>query len=471
VVRRLKVAGQGIISGRQTPAATAAPVQRRTTMPDMSFIDRADFDLEPTSPLESFRSRWDAEAVTAAAMAPPTGPQMSLCSLCSHRVLNEPSSLKSGLTGCFSLRFSPDDSELAAGFFDGSLRVYDLNAMDRGSSKDQVFEWHVSKAAGLSESEAEPAPKRMDAGITNLRWYPSEEMAMIATVDTSGATHIWADKSRFPKAWRHVAEIPGKACLNALAFSVDGSRLLVGGSERVIQVYDVTADKSSFASALSSVLGDGAAAPGRITRHNLKVRCLSSDPTNKNLFVSGGLDQHVLIWDLRAGKDAVGVIAGAQISGDAVEISSDGSTVLTGSHRPSKPLQVHDIRTCQVIANYDWGGAVDTSSAAVTSGLHLRRRPSLDAYGYETMSCSVSTASWSSENNKIVVAAGECENQARVFQKSVAKAPKPLKIVGTLDGEHGSFWASAVSSDGRCVAFGDSSGAVYVAEVAGAMIY
>ncbi|OLP92446.1 hypothetical protein AK812_SmicGene25748 [Symbiodinium microadriaticum] len=52
--------------------------------------------------------------------------------------------------------------------------------------------------------------------------------------------------------------------------------------------------------------------------------------------VSGGWDNTVQYWDLRAGH-AVRAIFGPHICGDALDVSADGTQLLTGSCRDEVP--------------------------------------------------------------------------------------------------------------------------------------
>lgn len=60
-------------------------------------------------------------------------------------------------------------------------------------------------------------------------------------------------------------------------------------------------------------------------------------PDDENLLVSGGWDNTVQVWDIRAGH-SVRSIFGPHVAGDSVDVVGD--TVLTGSWRPEKCLQV-----------------------------------------------------------------------------------------------------------------------------------
>lgn len=63
---------------------------------------------------------------------------------------------------------------------------------------------------------------------------------------------------------------------------------------------------------------------------------------DENTLLSGGWDNNILIWDVRA-KNAVGNILGANISGDSLDVNGD--TVLAGSYRNKDQLQLFSLST------------------------------------------------------------------------------------------------------------------------------
>lgn len=61
-------------------------------------------------------------------------------------------------------------------------------------------------------------------------------------------------------------------------------------------------------------------------------------PQDENIIVSGGWDNTLQIWDVRAGHSVRGIY-GPHIAGDAIDIN-DRQEILTGSWRPENPLEV-----------------------------------------------------------------------------------------------------------------------------------
>lgn len=61
-----------------------------------------------------------------------------------------------------------------------------------------------------------------------------------------------------------------------------------------------------------------------------------------NLFISGGWDGTMFLWDIRTHKAAKSVF-GPCISGDSIDIQ--GNMILAGSYWDKNSLEIYDIRT------------------------------------------------------------------------------------------------------------------------------
>ena len=109
--------------------------------------------------------------------------------------------------------------------------------------------------------------------------------------------------------------------------------------------------------------------------HGLKIMSIRSVPAQQHIFLSGSMDRSlsslspkvlarsILIWDARSGRAPIGWMGGIDISGDSLDISRDGYTLLVGSHRSVNPLQLFDLRmlkdetkgvSTQAFQSYQW---------------------------------------------------------------------------------------------------------------------
>ncbi|CAJ1413143.1 unnamed protein product, partial [Effrenium voratum] len=167
---------------------------------------------------------------------------------------------------------------------------------------------------------------------------------------------------------------PGEAELGALSFNEDGDKILVGGQEKVVKLYDVSRIKENRGRDMSEelTLGSSAASRGDTPgMHGLKIMSIRSVPGQKQTFLSGSMDRSILIWDARSGKAPVGWISGVELAGDSLDVSRDGVTLLAGNHRSLNPLQLFDLRMIkdadvnkgtlsgQAFQSYQWRGDLE----------------------------------------------------------------------------------------------------------------
>mmetsp|Transcript_6744 Transcript_6744/g.18455 ORF Transcript_6744/g.18455 Transcript_6744/m.18455 type:complete len:610 (-) Transcript_6744:280-2109(-) len=358
-------------------------------------------------------------------------------------------------SACFALSFSPDGSRLAGGYFDGCLRIFDVD------TKSQIHTLslehpHEVGVRQYDNDEVEIANQRgrntlaeSDVAITNVCWVPNSRPSILASVDTAGTIGLWdLTKGRAPHV---LSKVPGNAELNALAFSQGGGRMLVGGQECFLKLYDLGA-----AGSLRQVqtLGQWSGL-GRIAGHTLKVLSLRIDPVCPDVFVSGGLDKQALLWDLRVGGNPAAVLQGTEISGDALDISRDGTTLLVGSHRKDNPLQLFDLRMLSprlgevtACCSYQWSGEVSESERQV-----------------QGPSCLLFAAAWDAFANTLIAAAGEKEGMGQIFRRPPPGSKQALKVVARVHGNGGAVYSAAVSEDARVAAFGGADGSLRLCDL------
>ncbi|KAK8885706.1 hypothetical protein M9Y10_041158 [Tritrichomonas musculus] len=204
------------------------------------------------------------------------------------------------------------------------------------------------------------------------------------------------------------------------AFSLNGDYFVTGGKEATIKVYDTETGKKthSFSKDDESPLF-----------HSSRIYCVINDPKDNNIFVSGGWDHRVIIWDVRQ-PDSVVHIGGPNICGDSVDIRSN--QILTGSWRPKDQLELWDMKSL---------GLIKQSSF------------SKDDH------CQIYSAKFASSSN-FILAGGSDASYVRIFDSDLTHRERlgyfesPVTTVAAKP--DGSIVFSA-SQDGKCFAFSNES--------------
>ena len=101
---------------------------------------------------------------------------------------------------------------------------------------------------------------------------------------------------------------------------------MTAGKDMHLRIYDEETQKLR-----TSMHSNGYMAPG----HSNRVYCVKYHPQDERLLLSGGWDNTVQIYDVRAGVPAFSLF-GASLSGESLDIHGD--TLITGSYRGKDAL-------------------------------------------------------------------------------------------------------------------------------------
>mmetsp|Transcript_113046 Transcript_113046/g.200401 ORF Transcript_113046/g.200401 Transcript_113046/m.200401 type:complete len:347 (-) Transcript_113046:87-1127(-) len=288
----------------------------------------------------------------------------------------------------YCVRFSPDDNFLAAATGHGAVCVYNV------STGQEAFR--------LNRTATRP--------VKQVCWRPEPEDAPLRTrgvfvgASTDGRLRQWhVSSNRCLEEFGDAEETGQLLCVD---YSPDGTRIVAGGMQE-LWAFDEETKK------LSACLkgGDSLTTSG----HSSRVFAVRFHPLDSSLLVSAGWDSTVQFWDLRAGSTAVRAIVGPHVCGGALDISSDGSTLLTGSWRPEDQLELWDFGTGRRQQAIPWrpGGIADPP-------------------------CLLYTACFSRDkDNSMILAGGSCsamhEGEAKVFELGkAAMKDSPGRCIGTF---------------------------------------
>lgn len=111
--------------------------------------------------------------------------------------------------------------------------------------------------------------------------------------------------------------------LFACDFTCDGARLVVGGFDRNLYVYDEVDNKHELIKEMCSK-------DLTITGHHNRINCIKGHPKNPHWVLSSGWDNTLKIYDVEKGYP-IASIGGSECSGDSIDVYGD--MILTGSCR------------------------------------------------------------------------------------------------------------------------------------------
>jgi len=345
---------------------------------------------------------------------------------------------------CMCVRWSNDGQQVAAGGGDGAVRLY---SGSNGNLMSTLFEPKAQQQRNLPSLE-DVYP------VMALRYHP-KMAGRIRVASSSGIIELIEVKSKIQKSKSVEA---GNQTL-AIDYSSDGSKWASGGTDRIVRVYD-----ESRKEPLHELSGSLAGVRG----HSNRICAVRFHPSNPSVVVSSGLDGTAMGWDYLT-ENAYGSISqepfftlsGLDVRGDAIDFDCD--SLLVGSWRPAKQLQVWDLRTGQEERTIPWnkkatskGDAYPVAASAKSRWGNVRDavRGSVNVYAAQFVARGPHLGA--------IVAGGTGSNELKVFRR-VREAAQPadaydamgsIVIPSGVQGLH-------VASDGMRVAVASFDGTVY----------
>ena len=213
---------------------------------------------------------------------------------------------------------------------------------------------------------------------------------MIAEGGSWGDAAIRISEIKTGKSWwldGHPSVVGG------IDFSPDGKFLAVGGSDKIIYIFDAQTH----------------ALIKRLVGHTKSINSLAFSP-NGNILISSGDNEVMKIWDWREGKFLQDVKSEADIFGaDKVSFSTDGKYFLTTSDRTE--FRLWDAKIFNLVRNYKTAEKYESRSGDMR-------------IGYDAVP--ISSANFSNSGQKIISA--HKDDSVRIWNVSDGKQIKKLRL-------------------------------------------
>nr|XP_033795414.1 protein LST8 homolog isoform X3 [Geotrypetes seraphini] len=140
--------------------------------------------------------------------------------------------------------------------------------------------------------------------------------------------------------------------INALDFCLDGSVYATAGKDRHIRLYDSRTNEILHILEAPDIMNNDDLT--LTSGHSRRIFALKFHPNEYHIFLTGGWDNSIKIWDKRMAKEARRVINGPHICGPGIDIKDN--KILTGSWVARNALQLWDYRSAQLEKNIPFPG-------------------------------------------------------------------------------------------------------------------
>ncbi|BFZ03686.1 hypothetical protein BsWGS_06725 [Bradybaena similaris] len=235
--------------------------------------------------------------------------------------------------GVFSVQLNYTGELLAVGFGTGGVQLYETQ------TGEMVQELRPCRQGGFA--------------IMVLRFHPKEPQVLYAG-SAEGNVYVFSTKTGV--LLDTINEFGNE--INALDFCVDGYNFATGGKDLGIRVYETKTNK--LIKDWKGCNQNSAVLDTMTVGNTMRIFCIKFHPNNQYIFVSGGWDNHLKIWDVRDNDGIKRNIRGPHICGDSIDLKEN--EILSGQWTALHALQVY---------NYSSGNVVRELSYPHTDGAFL----------------------------------------------------------------------------------------------------
>lgn len=220
----------------------------------------------------------------------------------------------------YKLEFSADGAALAAGYGDGTVRLYNPASGRRLHKLQHNSQHPIPSLSFRNSASAGSVPLLLSVSSVGqvCHWHVSRGSLLHTFVEDNNE-------------------------LYTCAFNPDGTSFLTAGKDMVIRCYD----ESTNQLLCSLRHGNEETTSGHANRI-FSARYRADDA---NIIASGGWDNTIQIWDIRVGH-SVWSYYGPNVCGESLD--TVGSYLIVGSWKGTDQIYVYDLRTRDTLAIYDW---------------------------------------------------------------------------------------------------------------------
>jgi len=234
--------------------------------------------------------------------------------------------------GFFTIRWSSRGNALAVGGVDGFVRVYSNNGELKAKLKTTSCGEAVSTGPKLSLTNSIPP-------VTCLRWRtPNSRLStkeVLAASSSSGIDywHVPSGKVIYTLNLGEGGEV------YSMDYNDESNKLVCAGKDATVRVVDEVT-KTVELTLKRGILG--------CKGHTNRVFCTKF--FGENQIISGGWDNTVIFWDIRAKDACTEVLFGPHICGETIATIGD-HTLVTGAYAEENQIQKWDMRTFKKLSN------------------------------------------------------------------------------------------------------------------------
>ncbi|XP_043277739.1 uncharacterized protein [Venturia canescens] len=221
--------------------------------------------------------------------------------------------------GLYSTRFSPNGEVIVTGFGTGGIQV----------RNGETGELRNTLRSGMEASFP----------IMCCRFNPIRPETFYAS---SACGNIFLCTTNTNEFSRFIEEPKNE--VNTVDVSIGGEYIVSGGKDAAVRLYDAEIGKliTIYQKAEGDIVEEKV---GKF--HRMRIFACKFHQSYPGLFITGGWDDTVRIWDVRVGDGSVRLIKGPHICGDAIDIKE--TYVLTGSWVVRGSLQTWDLTSGKLI--------------------------------------------------------------------------------------------------------------------------